>query len=111
MEVCDNRGLYTLKIRISSQSRKLPALGWLPLWISDCNTLGGFFVLDLNNAATIYVCAEYGNDYACGLRKTETGDLQGPLKTLDAALELVRQLRIVCECTGLLAFVKGAGKA
>lgn len=51
-------------------------------------------MLDLNNAATIYVCAKYGNDYASGLRKTETGDLQGPLKTLDAALELVRQLRM-----------------
>ena len=48
---------------------------------------------DFYNSATIYVSQTNGCDDASGLRREDTGAYQGPLKTLEAALELVAQLR------------------
>ena len=44
------------------------------------------YMPDFYNSATIYVSQAGGCDDASGLRRDETGDYQGPLKTVEAAL-------------------------
>ena len=48
-----------------------------------------------SNIATLYVSQEYGSDAYTGFCCEKTGNYQGPLKTIEAALERVRNLRAI----------------
>lgn len=51
----------------------------------------------LSNAtvSTLFVSQKYGSDAYSGFEKEETGNYQGPLRTIEAALERIRNLRAV----------------
>ncbi|MBR5586600.1 MAG: right-handed parallel beta-helix repeat-containing protein [Clostridia bacterium] len=50
-------------------------------------------MINSSNLTTIYVSQKFGDNNCTGFRKEENGDMQGPVKTIEFALEQIGKLR------------------